>query len=275
MQLRRSLITKLFLTLSALLADTGRRELRFWSGVGLSYGAVYGLPFVAWYDWRSAQGWRFFDDGREWKQMDKLGHVWTTYHLSWVYRDWAEWCGYSPPAARRVGALLAWAFQASIEIADGFFPRWGASLWDLGANTLGTGLFWLADYIRPWRVDVRFSFFPSPYAAQRPEVLGRGVAQILKDYNGQTYWLVILHDRLPLGIAIGHGARGLLGGYGREPDAVIQARERRRWVLSVDPHWEVLLCRPRWALRIFVALKTPLPALLYESSALRVAWVYF
>lgn len=240
-----------------------------------SYAIIYGLPFAAWYDWRTARGWRFFDDGHEWKQMDKLGHVWTTYHLSWIYRERAEVCGYAPAAAKRLGALLAWSFQASIELVDGFFPKWGASLWDLGANTVGTGLYWVADYMRPWRMDVRFSFSPSPYAAQRPDALGRGAAQILKDYNGQTYWLVLQHERLPVGLAVGHGAGGLLGGYGREPIEVIRAREYRRWVLSLDPNWELLLRRPRWALRIFVAIKTPFPALVYERSALRLVWLYF
>ncbi|MCS7152586.1 MAG: YfiM family protein [Bacteroidia bacterium] len=257
------------------MADTPKREKLFWIGTGLSYSLIYGAPFAAWYDWREAKGWRFFDDGKEWKQMDKLGHVWSTYHLSWLYKEWAEACGYSRESARRLGVLLAWGFQMSLEVTDGFFPKWGASAWDMAANTLGAGLFWIRDYLAPWKVDIRFSFFPSPYAKQRPDLLGRGIAQILKDYNGQTYWLVLLHQKSPIGIAIGHGARGLLGGYGREPESVISARERRRWVLSIEPHWEVLLRRPQWATRIFVAIKTPLPALVYEGITLRGTWVYF
>ncbi|MCX8112453.1 MAG: YfiM family protein [Bacteroidia bacterium] len=275
MQPRLSLITKLLLLSALTYADTTRLPKRFWIGTALSYAGVYGVPMFLWYDWSTARGWRFFDDGGEWKQMDKLGHVWTTYHLSWIYRTWAESCGYPSDKARILAALLAWSFQNSIEIADGFFPKWGASFWDVVANTMGTGLFWIADYLRPWRIDVRFSFFPSPYAAQRPDLLGRGLAQILKDYNGQTYWLVIMHASLPVGIAIGHGARGLLGGYGREPKSLIEAREYRRWLLSLDPHWEVLIRRSRWAMSIFVAIKTPFPALVYERSALRVAWIYF
>ncbi|MEN3041230.1 MAG: DUF2279 domain-containing protein [Bacteroidia bacterium] len=255
-------------------ADTSKRAGLFWGGVAFSYGGVYAAPLVAWYDWRSAQGWRLFDDGPEWKQMDKLGHIWTTYHLSWIYRDWAVFCGYSPQIAQRLAPLLAWSFQTSIELVDGFFPKWGASPWDAISNAIGAGLFWLNLRAQPWRIDLRFSFSPSPYAAQRPDALGRGAAQILKDYNGQTYWLVVLHEKFPIGIAIGHGARGLLGGYGREPLSVIRAREHRRWLLSVDPHWETFL-RKRWLLRIFVSIKTPLPALMYEKKALRVAWLYF
>ncbi|MCS6894995.1 MAG: YfiM family protein [Bacteroidia bacterium] len=269
------MITELGIILAIFFADTTKRPELFFGGVFASYAGTYGAPFLAWYDWRMAQGWRLFDDGREWKQMDKLGHVWTTYHLSWVYHDWARFCGYSPAAARRLGAVLAWSFQTSIELVDGFFPKWGASLWDALSNTVGSGIFWINTLSSPWRVDVRFSFFPSPYAAQRPEALGRGVSQILKDYNGQTYWLVLLHEKFPLGLAIGHGARGLLGGYGREPISTIRAREHRRWLLSVDPHWELFFKKRRWMMRIFVSIKTPFPALVYERHAFRVAWIYF
>lgn len=260
-----------------MVGDSGRATGRFWSGVAASYALVYAAPMATWYDWKTAQGWRLFNDGAEWKQMDKLGHVWTTYHLSAVYADWAQACGYAERQARWRAAALAWAFQLSLEVADGFFPKWGASWWDAAANTAGTGLFLLSRALEKtnWQVGLRFSFFPTAYAQQRPDLLGRGAAQILKDYNGQTYWLCIFHRSLPMGLAIGHGAEGLLGGYGREPQSVIAARERRRWVLSLDPHWEALLRRPRWALRIFVAIKTPFPALVYVAPTARLAWVYF
>lgn len=253
------------------------RPARFWVPVGLSYGIVYALPMATWYNWSTARGWRFFNDGAEWKQMDKLGHVWTTYHLAHIYREWARACGYSSSQARSLGAGLAWSFQATIEVVDGFFPKWGASLWDLTANTAGVGLYFLSEALSKtaWRIDMRFSFHPTAYARQRPDLLGRGIAQILKDYNGQTYWLCVFYRDWPVGLAVGHGAEGLLGGYGREPLSVIRAREQRRWVFSIDPHWEALIRRPRWAIRIFVAIKTPLPALVYVAPRARLAWLYF
>ncbi|GIV24539.1 MAG: DUF2279 domain-containing protein [Bacteroidia bacterium] len=249
----------------------------FWIGAGLLYGGTYALPIAAWYDWRTARGWRFFDDGLEWKQMDKLGHAWTTYHLAYLLKDWGLRCGYEAGRARMMGAVLAWAYQATVEAVDGFFPKWGASLWDLAANTAGMGLFWVSEALEstPWQVGLRFSFHPTPYARQRPDLLGTGAAQILKDYNGQTYWLCVFHRRVPVGLALGHAAEGLLGGYGYENPAQIQAREARKWVLSVDPNWTFFLRRPWWSLRIFVAIKTPLPALVYARSQVRLVWLYF
>ncbi|MCS6790920.1 MAG: YfiM family protein [Bacteroidia bacterium] len=250
---------------------------RFWWKVGLSYGVIYGAPFMAWYPWSNAKGWRLFDDGIEWKQMDKLGHVWTTYHLSRLYAELAQREGSHSTLALYVGAVLAWSLQGSVEIVDGFFPKWGASLWDLAANSAGSALFLLNHAMRttPWQMMIRFSFFPSPYAKERPDALGRGIAQVLKDYNGQTYWLCLLHKKLPVGLAIGHSARGMIGGYHQEPPSIWKPREWRRWVLSLDVNWELLLKKPTLLRHILVAIKIPFPAFVYERARFRVAGVYF
>ncbi|MEN2992892.1 MAG: hypothetical protein ABDH91_04995 [Bacteroidia bacterium] len=72
---------------------------------------------------------------------------------------------------------------------------------------------------------MRFSFLPSSYAKERPKTLGRGLAQILKDYNVQTYWLCFFHKKLLVGLTIGHGVPGLLGGYHQELPSVQKARK--------------------------------------------------
>lgn len=255
-----------------------KRAPLFWGGVGLSYGLMYALPMSSWYEWHTAHGWRWFNDGAEWKQMDKLGHAWTTYHLSMLSYAGAQATGYRPRPALWLSALIGWTAQATIEVVDGFFPKWGASAWDLTANTIGSGLFlleagWLSS--TAWSVGMRFSFWPTAYALQRPDLLGRGPSQILKDYNGQTYWLCIFYRKWPLGLAVGHSAKGLLGGYGRLDPAVIATRERRQWLLSLEPYWPFFIKRKRWGLLILSALKFPLPALIYEQNKVRLAPVYF
>ncbi len=259
--------------------DSMRRGRRlFWVGAVAAYGVIYAAPMISWYDWRTAKGWRWFDDGREWKQMDKLGHVWTTYHLSAVGAYTAQRAGYSRSRALWIGLGLAWLYQATIEVADGFFPKWGASAWDLWANTIGSGAFWLREGLlhqTAWDIGVKFSFHPTPYAQQRPDLLGRGAAQILKDYNGQTYWLVLFHRRWPMGLALGHGATGLLGGYGTRPWTEIQAQEQRRWMLSLEPYWPFFFQRPAWGLLLLASVKLPLPTLVYENRQIRLAAVYF
>src|SRR5690606_4046437 len=68
---------------------------------------------------------------------------------------------------------------------------------------------------------LKFSFHTTPYASRRPNVLGSNLPeQILKDYNGQTYWLSMnLHSffkgsKIPnwLNVAVGYGAEGMITG---------------------------------------------------------------
>jgi len=259
--------------------DSMKRSKRlFWVGAGAAYGLIYAAPMISWYDWRSAKGWRWFDDGREWKQVDKVGHTWTTYQLSRIGYVSAQAAGYPSRQALWIGAALAWSYQATIEIADGFFPKWGASLWDLAGNTAGSLLFLLRERVLErtnWDIELKFSFHWTSYAAQRPEVLGRGLSQILKDYNGQTYWLCVYRKRWPVGLALGYGASGLLGGYGEVPWPEIAARERRRWIVSVEPYWPFWIRRPQGGLIWLTSIKLPLPALLYEARKVTLVGVYF
>ena len=71
------------------------------------------------------------------------------------------------------------------------------------------------------RIIPKFSFHTTPYAAVRPNVLGSSLQeQILKDYNGQTYWLSInmysfcKEAKIPkwLNLAVGYGAEGMITG---------------------------------------------------------------
>jgi hypothetical protein len=80
---------------------------------------------LTWYDWHSARGWRWFDDGAEWKQVDKVGHAWTTFQLSRIAHLSAQKAGYPPQKALWMAAALAWSYQATIEVSDGFFPEVG------------------------------------------------------------------------------------------------------------------------------------------------------
>ena len=258
--------------------SAGRGRRYFWLGAGIAYGVVYAAPMLSWYDWRSAHGWRWFDDGVEWKQVDKVGHAWTTFQLSRIGYLSAQTAGYPPQKALWIATALAWGYQATIEIADGFFPKWGASAWDLVGNTAGSLLFLFQQKVLQrtlWDIDVKFSFHPTPYAAQRPDVFGRGASQLLKDYNGQTYWLCLYYRRWPVGLAVGYGASGLLGSYGVVPWDEIAARERRRWIFSLEPYWPFWIRCRGWGLILLTGVKLPFPALVYENRKATLVGLYF
>jgi hypothetical protein len=109
-----------------------------------------------------------------------------------------------------------------IEIFDGFSSKWGFSGGDMIANIFGAALF--AAQQKGWnqqRISMKWSFHMSPYAKYYPAELGTGfLSRMLKDYNGQTYWLSFnLASFLPtnsgfpywLNLSAGYGAEGMVG----------------------------------------------------------------
>jgi hypothetical protein len=70
----------------------------------------------------------------------------------------------------------------------------GASSGDIIANASGTALFVSQELL--WKEQrITPNFFHTRHAQYRPNVLGALAEQILKDYNGQTYWLSVnLHS---------------------------------------------------------------------------------
>ncbi len=58
------------------------------------------------------------------------------------------------------------------------------------ANAAGSGLFFMQQ--KAWneqRIKIKWSFHETSLASQRPNLLGSGLLEeLLKDYNGQTYW---------------------------------------------------------------------------------------
>src|SRR5690606_20640636 len=117
---------------------------------------------------------------------------------------------------------IGFAFLTAVEVFDGFSQEWGFSWGDMIANASGTGLYIGQELLwNEQRIIPKFSFHQTKFAAKRPETLGSSFQeQILKDYNGQTYWLSFnLHaftknDFFPkwLNVAIGHSATGMLYG---------------------------------------------------------------
>lgn len=178
----------------------------------------------AWYQEYNTSKFHIFNDNKEWLQMDKFGHTLTNYQIGRIMMDAMDWAGYSKKNQLLIGGLSGLAYMSAIEIMDGYSQGWGFSWGDMGANALGTGL--AVGQKALWneqRIQLKFSYYSSPYAKYRPNLLGESLAtQILKDYNGQTYWLSInpssfmkKETKFPkwLNIAVGYGANGMLGAF--------------------------------------------------------------
>jgi uncharacterized protein YfiM (DUF2279 family) len=181
-----------------------------------------GLNYL-WYKKFPHSRFHFFNDNNEWLGMDKAGHATTTYNIAAVQNDMLRWAGIKNGQAALAGTLTALAFMTMIEIMDGHSVKWGFSKGDMLANMAGC-LFFEGQQLL-WgeqRVSLKYSYHNTIFPSYAPGELGRNLPQrMLKDYNGQTYWLsaniasfLAASSRFPkwLNLAAGYGADGMIGG---------------------------------------------------------------
>ncbi|MFL5786784.1 MAG: DUF2279 domain-containing protein [Flavisolibacter sp.] len=191
------------------------------SEAALGVVASVGL-YLLWYKKFPRSRFHFFNDNREWMQVDKVGHMTTAYTIAVIQNDLMRACGVKPGTSIAIGSLTALGYMSIIEIMDGFSTHWGFSKGDMLANILGTGLFaaqqqWWKDQ----RISLKFSYHASPFAKYNPGELGNNwKSRLLKDYNGQAYWLsfniksfLSQKSSFPnwANVAFGYGAEGMTG----------------------------------------------------------------
>jgi uncharacterized protein YfiM (DUF2279 family) len=160
------------------------------SEASIGTAALVGLNQV-WYADYPRSDFHFINDNAEWLPMDKAGHLFSTYHLASFGANAMKWSGATRKKQLIYGATLGLAFMTTVEVFDGYSANWGASWGDIAANVTGTALYVSQELLwQEQRIVPKFSFHTTPYASARPNILGSSVPeQILKDYNGQTYWL--------------------------------------------------------------------------------------
>jgi len=253
-------------------------------GSSVAYtGSMIALNSI-WYSQYDKQSFHFFNDAHEWKQMDKVGHFYSAFQLSHVSSRMFQWSGVSKKKSNLAGTLTSFAVMSSIEILDGFSAGYGASASDLVANGVGTG-FYLGQQLiwNEVRIYPKFSFHRTSYAQQRPAALGHGVLEeIIKDYNGQTYWLSVDVDRFLqfpkwLNISVGYGAEGML--YAHDADNISQnIVPYRQYFIGIDFDLTSIKSRSKLVNSlIFVAnmIKLPAPALEISQGKVKGHLFYF
>lgn len=267
-----------------------RQKLCIGIGIGgtvVTHAALYQL----WYKGYPSQSFTFINDNKEWLQMDKVGHAFSAYYLSYTGIESAKWAGVSAKNQWKWG-LMGVIFQTPIEVFDGFSQGWGASTGDLIANTVGSALcigqeaLWHDQFIK-----LKFSYSPSQYAALRPNTLGNSFqTSLLKDYNAQTYWLTyspLKKTKVPyFGLALGMGANGLLGGYENKwfDKSTQQNIDRtdllryRQYYFALDFDFTKIKTKSKTLKKVFFVLnciKVPSPTLEWSQNKLRGHWLHF
>jgi hypothetical protein len=166
-------------------------------GVSTSIGALWVGSATAlgtiWYSKETQSKLHSFNDWEQWKQMDKIGHMTTAWYVSQFAHGLFQWSGLDKKKSIWLGGGVSLGYLTTVELMDGFSSEWGFSWSDMGFNTLGTALFVSQEFLFDAQpIKLKYSFHKSGLAHHRPNVLGGNFAeQLLKDYNGQTYWLSV------------------------------------------------------------------------------------
>ena len=254
-----------------------RKKAVFVAEVTLGATALVGLNQL-WYADYPQSKFHLINDNAEWLQMDKLGHFYSTYHIGRLGTEMLQWSGLPKKQQLLYGSGLGFAFLTVVEVFDGFSAEWGASSGDMIANASGTALYVSQELLwKEQRITPKFSFHSTKYAALRPDVLGSNLPEkILKDYNGQTYWLSIniysffKDSKIPkwLNLAVGYGADGMLSGNGENTTIVTtpNSKETRQFYLSIDVDLTKIDTKSHFLktlFSVFNTIKIPAPTLEY------------
>ena len=258
-----------------------RQNSVFISEAVLASGALIGLNQL-WYADYPKSDFHFINDNSEWMQMDKVGHLYASYQVGRFGAEALNWSGTSKKNQLIYGASLGFVFLTAVEVMDGFSEEWGASMGDIVANAAGTALYVSQELI--WKeqlITPKFSYHKTQYSNYRPDVLGSTVPeQILKDYNGQTYWLSAnIHSfskdsKIPkwLNLAFGYGAEGMISGNNENNDLIlaVNSEKIRQFYLSLDVDLSKINTKSHFLKTIFSILNTvkiPAPTIEYSPQS--------
>ena len=251
---------------------------------GLFYGATMTALYSTWYKQYSTGKLHNFDDSKEWLGMDKVGHVATTYTLSRYGREALWYTGMNNTKSTLYGAGYAMLFQTTIELFDGYSEGWGFSWSDMAANTIGASLYASQQLIwKEQRFTMKWSYSPTEYAQYRPNLLGSNWNErMLKDYNGQTYWLsgnistfLPKESKFPkwINVAGGYGAEGMLGAHGNpcevDGEPVPKFDRYNQFYFSLDVDFTRIPTRSKFLKTAFIALsfiKIPFPTIEFNGK---------
>jgi hypothetical protein len=260
--------------------------------VVISQASIASLTLVGldqlWYADFDRSSFRTTNDNNEWLQMDKLGHLFASYQLGRLGASSLNWAGISDKDQLIYGSTLGFTFLTAVEVLDGFSKEWGFSWGDILANASGTGLFVGQELLwKEQRIALKYSFNRTNLATQNPNKLGDGFTEeLLKDYNGQTYWLsfnlnsFFKTDFIPnwLNFAVGYGANGMLTGNSDNISFPNQNRYRQ-YYLSLDIDLTRIKTNSnvlKTIFSVFNTIKVPMPTMEFNGkNGLKLHYVYF
>ena len=267
----------------------------------VGYGTSIVIFNNTWYKDYPKTSFHTFNDSKEWLQMDKAGHGWAAYNSARISSAMWAWTGVGAKKATWIGGLSSSVYLTVIEILDAHSAKWGWSWADMGANVFGSGLF-ISQQLgwKEQRIQFKFSFhrknYSDPMLNERSDELfgNTWTERMLKDYNGQTYWLsanmksFFPKSNLPawLNVAIGYGADGMFGGFENKwidgdpgfPIDRTDIKRYRQWYLAPDIDFTKIATDKKALRSLFFflnAFKFPMPSLELSNGKFKVNAIHF
>ena len=261
--------------------DRERFNIVIISEAGAATLATIGLQYL-WYKKFPHSHFHFFNDNNEWLNMDKVGHAATAYNIAAFQYNMMRWTGVNKTTSLWVGIGTALAYMSMIEISDGFSKEWGFSPGDMISNVSGIAFFGVQQAVwKQQRILLQYSYHGTIFPQYNPGMLGRNLPErMLKDYNGQSYWLsfnvssFFKKANIPKWITadFGYGAGGMTGAVTNPREvngkAIPSFSRERKLFFSVGGAFTANknISYPSW-INIF---KVPTPALEYNLTESKV-----
>ncbi|MGE5352218.1 MAG: DUF2279 domain-containing protein [Acidobacteriota bacterium] len=249
---------------------------------GIYLGAIVGLHInqrnAWWSDNRGA--FHFQEDWFSALQVDKAGHSFGSYIISYVLSEGLLASGVSYDASAIWGSALALAYQTYVETEDGFAKNWGFSPSDWYFDAIGASFF-LAQHYNPFLQNItpKWQFVPSEWTG-KPLILRPRT--FIDDYNSSTFWWSVdVYNILGenekrywpkwLNVAIGYGGDAIDAN--PDPNGPPDQLSVRRYILGLDLNLIRLLPEGgwfwNWARQSLNYIKLPLPAVEFTEKGTR------
>ena len=235
--------------------------------------------------WSGTRGsFHFQEDWISALQVDKCGHAFGGYMLSYGMDEALKTSGVDYNSSVLYGSIFGLAYQTYVETEDGFAKTWGFSPSDWYFDFIGPA-FYLAQHYVPalQNITPKWQYIPTEWTTKadinRPKTF-------IDDYNSTTFWYSvnvnnILPDNLKkywlpwLNIAVGYGADSdlkpnLLG----PPDQ----QNIRRFIIGLDYNLVRLLPEGgsfwNWFRQTLNFMKFPAPAVQFSNGVVKFYLMY-
>ncbi len=256
-------------------------------------GGIY-LGAIAWLHVHQANAWWNKDRGsfhfeEDWVyalQVDKAGHFYGGYLISYLLSEGMIASGFSWDEGTIWGTALGIAYQTYVETEDGFAKSWGFSPSDWYADAAGS-LFFLAQHYVPalQNITPKWQYIPTEWTG-KPELSTRPKT-FIDDYNSSTFWWSVnVYNIIPenmkkywvpwLDISIGYGADAIdaASTTNGPPDQLAT----RRYMIGLDYNLVKLLPEGGWFWNWFRQslnyIKFPSPAIEFKNNVTRFYLMY-